>query len=100
MISRLPEELKDDPGGRHLGEFARVGPIDLVHLIYRPGPYERESSDYEFSRASVLERWEAGRRDLRDTLMHPEWLKRAGQATGATQYDLTQHTRVVSKVAQ
>jgi NTE family protein len=48
----------------------------------------------------VLERWEAGRRDLRDTLMHPEWLKRAGQAAGATQYDLTQHTRVVSKVAQ
>ena len=100
LIAKLPEDLKDDPEVHHLGEFARVAPIDLVHLIYRPGPYERESSDYEFSRASVLERWEAGRRDLRDTLMHPEWLKRAGQAAGATQYDLTQHTRVVSKVAQ
>ena len=100
LIAKLPEDLKDDPEVQHLGEFARVAPIDLVHLIYRPGPRERESLDYEFSRVSVLERWEAGRRDLRDTLMHPEWLKRAGQAAGATQYDLMQHTRAVSTVAQ
>ena len=100
LIAKLPEDLKDDPEVRHLWDVARVAPIDLVHLIYRPGPDERESLDYEFSRASVLERWEAGRRDLRDTLMHPEWLKRAGHEAGATQYDLTQHTRPVSKMAQ
>ena len=100
LIAKLPEDLKDDPEVRHLWDVARVAPIDLVHLIYRPGPDERESLDYEFSRASVLERWEAGRRDLRDTLMHPEWLKRAGHEAGATQYDLTQHTRPVSKLAQ
>ena len=100
LIAKLPEDLKDDPEVRHLDEFARVAPVDLVHLIYRPGPHERESLDYEFSRVSVLERWEAGRRDLRDTLMHPEWLKHAGQTSGATQYDLTQHTRAVSKAAE
>ena len=84
-----------------LGDVAQLPQaLDLVHLIYRPGPHERESLDYEFSRVSVLERWEAGRRDLRDTLMHPEWLKHAGQTSGATQYDLTQHTRAVSKAAE
>lgn len=100
LIAKLPETLRDDPEVRHLGEFARVAPVDLVHLIYRPGPYEGESLDYEFSRVSVLERWEAGRRDLRDTLMHPDWLKQAGSEVGATQYDLTKHSRPVSKVAQ
>ncbi len=100
LIAKLPKNLKNDPEVRHLGEFARAAPIDLAHLIYRPGLYERKSLDYEFSRASVLERWEAGRPDLRDTLMHPEWLKRAGQDAGATQYDLTQHTRAVTRAAQ
>lgn len=100
LIAKLPKALKDDPEVRHLEKFARVAPVDLVHLIYRPGPHEQESLDYEFSRVTVLERWEAGRRDLRDTLMHPEWLKHAGQDSGATQYDLTQHSRAVSKAAE
>lgn len=93
LLAKLPKELLDDPEVEHLANLTRVAPIDLVHLIYRQGQYELESKDYEFSRVSVLERWEAGRRDLRDTLTHPEWLKTAGRDSGATQYDLTQHSR-------
>ena len=93
LLAKLPQELLDDAEVRHLAEVTNVAPVDLVHLIYRQGPYELESKDYEFSRVSILERWEAGRRDLRDTLTHPEWLKSAGQTAGATQYDLTQHSR-------
>ena len=43
-------------------------PIEIVHLIYRDKPYELESKDYEFSRASVDEHWEAGLRDICNTL--------------------------------
>jgi NTE family protein len=85
---------------RHLEDFANVAPIDLVHLIYRQGPNERESKDYEFSRVSVLERWEAGRRDIMDTLTHPDWLKHAGRDSGATQYDLTKHSRALNPLAE
>ena len=60
-----------------------------MHLIYRQKPYELESKDYEFSRASVAEHWEAGLRDMRDTLCHPEWLKSTGLDDGVTQYDFT-----------
>ncbi len=100
LIAKLPHHLLDDPEVRHLKEFAEDAPMDLVHLIYRHGPDERESKDYEFSRVSVLQRWEAGRRDLRDVLQHPEWLKCAGDEGGTTQYDLAEHSRPINSFAE
>ncbi len=99
LIAKLPAHLLDDPEVRHLQAFAEEAPMDLVHLIYRQGPDERESKDYEFSRVSVLQRWEAGRRDLRDVLQHPEWLKCAGDPSGTTQYDLAEHSRPINRLA-
>ncbi len=64
-------------------------PVDIVHLIYRNKPYELDSKDYEFSRAMVREHWEAGMRDMRATVAHPEWLKRATE-NGITTYDLAE----------
>ncbi len=99
LIAKLPKHLLDDPEVRHLQAFAEEAPMDLVHLIYRQGPDERESKDYEFSRVSVLQRWEAGRRDLRDVLQHPEWLKCSGDSSGTTQYDLAEHSRPINRLA-
>lgn len=93
LLMRLPAQLKNNASVRHLADSMRAAPTDIVHLIYRQAPYELESKDYEFSRASVLEHWQAGRRDLRDTIAHPEWLKCSGLDDGVTQYDLTRHTR-------
>lgn len=93
LLKRLPRRLKDDASVRHLAESMRMAPTDIVHLIYRQASYELESKDYEFSRVSVLEHWQAGRRDMHDTIAHPEWLKSSGLDEGVTQYDLTQHTR-------
>jgi NTE family protein len=63
-----------------------------VHLIYRDKPYERDSKDYEFSRAMVEEHWLAGIRDMRNTIAHPEWLEKA-TADGVTTFDLTEPGR-------
>ena len=93
LLAKLPQHLKHDEDVLHLAEVARVAPIDIVQLIYRRASWELESKDYEFSRVSVLEHWQAGQRDMRDTLRHPEWLKASGLDDGVTQYDLTQHTR-------
>ena len=93
LLMKLPKSLKDDASVRSLAESMRVAPADIVHLIYRQATYELESKDYEFSRVSVLEHWQAGQRDMRDTIKHPEWLKSSGLEDGVTQYDLTQHTR-------
>lgn len=100
LMAKLPKHLLDDPEVRDLEAFANIGPMDLVHLIYRQGPEERESKDYEFSRVSVLERWEAGRQDMLDTITHPDWLKKAGRESGAMQYDLTRHSRALNPLAE
>lgn len=93
LIGKLPKPLKDDANVTQLLEAMRVDPTDIVQLIYRQASCELESKDYEFSRASVLEHWQAGQSDACDTIMHPEWLKSSGVDDGVTQYDLTQHTR-------
>jgi len=95
VLLKLPAELRDDADVRQLCESLRTAPTDIVHLIYRRAAYELESNDYEFSRESVLEHWQAGQCDLRDTLEHPDWLKSAGINAGVTQYDLTRHSRPV-----
>lgn len=100
LIAKLPKHMLDDPEVKHLRQFAQVAPLDIVHLIYRHGQQELESKDYEFSRVTMLERWAAGRRDMEDTLNHPDWLKCAGRAEGATQYDLTRHSRTLKESAQ
>jgi NTE family protein len=76
-----------------------VGALVCVKLFFCHGAEERESKDYEFSRVSVLERWEAGRRDMQDTINHPDWLKQAGRESGAMQYDLTRHSRQLNPLA-
>ncbi|RYF42411.1 MAG: patatin-like phospholipase family protein, partial [Comamonadaceae bacterium] len=64
-------------------------PIDIVHLIYRNRPYDLDSKDYEFSRTTVLEHWEAGMRDMRNTLAHPEWLQ-SETSNGVTTFDMSE----------
>ena len=93
LLAKLPEELRDTSAVRELRESLRTAPTDIVHLIYRKAAYELESKDYEFSRASVLEHWQAGQRDMRDTVTHPDWLKSSGIDAGVTQFDLTRHSR-------
>ncbi len=89
LMSKLPEQLRGDPSVSALCAQLRHEPIEIVHLIYRHRPYELDSKDYEFSRATVLDHWEAGLRDLRHTLSHPEWLERETRH-GVTTFDLSE----------
>jgi NTE family protein len=89
LIRKLPPQLRDDPDVRHLEARSSAPRVDVIHLIYRNRRYERDSKDYEFSRASVLEHWQAGWRDMRRTYEHPDWLARSGDVDiGVTAYDL------------
>src|SRR5258708_4647074 len=87
LIQKLPPELRNDPDVKHLEARSNSASVDIVHLIYRQKHYERESKDYEFSRASVLEHWQAGQRDMRHTFEHPDWLSKSSVDVGVTAYD-------------
>ena len=90
LIGKLPPVLRDDASVQAIRDQLDHEPIDIVHLIYRNKAYELDSKDYEFSRASVLEHWAAGARDMGQTLAHPELLERAAQVSGLTTFDLTE----------
>ena len=92
LIAKLPTRLRDDPEMKQLAAEHRCSHVDIVHLIYRQSRFEQESKDYEFSRATMLEHWHAGQRDMQRTVEHPDWLTRSNPDEGVTVYDLAHDT--------
>jgi NTE family protein len=88
MLAKLPAEMHEDPDAIALEKMCRCTHVDILHLINRRGGYSTSSKDYEFSRASMRWRWNAGLEDVRRSLAHPEWLKRSQLAEGIQVYDL------------
>ena len=89
LIAKLPPALRDDPDVRALARLRSGHAVDVVHLIYRSKHYESQSKDYEFSRLSMQEHWDAGRADMAHTLHDPRWLQRERSKTGVHVFDLT-----------
>ena len=78
-IERLLEKLPTNSGRRrcalHPAAMRAATRSSVVHLIYREKNYETQTKDYEFSRVSMDEHWQAGVNDTRRTLQHErEWL--------------------------
>jgi NTE family protein len=88
LIGKLPAKQRSHPDIQALVHANKSAHIDIVHLIYRQSPFELESKDYEFSRATVHEHWMAGQRDMQRTIAHPDLLMRARVDDGVTVYDL------------
>ena len=89
LVAKLPPVLADDPDVRALAAASREPAVTVVHVIYRRKPYETQSKDYEFSRASMHEHWQAGLADMAHTLSHPDWLARMPPEDGVHVLDLT-----------
>jgi NTE family protein len=92
LLDRLPEELRDSPDLARFQALASPHVYNIVHLIYRRKIYDGNSKDYEFSRPSIRERWQAGYDDTRRTLRHPEWLKTPPPDVGVVVHDLREET--------
>lgn len=90
VVKHLPAEMQDHPAVLDLMKHASPQQIDLVQLVYRPAVRALPSADYEFSRASVLERWRTGAADIRFCIDNPEWLHKTSSdaEAGVNVYDL------------
>ena len=76
LMEKLPPDLHDDPDYKLLhAELAKQRQITIAHLINRRFSHSANSKDYEFSRATVRELWQAGLEDMRRTCAHRDWLK-------------------------
>ncbi len=88
LLDQLPAELLDSEDGKLLRSVADRRVYQIVHLIYRAKPYEFQSKDYEFSRASMQDHWNTGYNDAIRTLRHPEALQRPTDRTGVATFDV------------
>ena len=88
LMAELPQKVRDRPDVKRLAATCHTGHIDIVHLIYRQSRFEQESKDYEFSRATMLQHWAAGQRDVQHSVAHPDWLAASSPNDGVTIYDL------------
>jgi NTE family protein len=88
LVAKLPRELQHDPDVMELGKSADPATVDIVHLIYRGGADELASTDYEFSRASIEERWRSGYADVMRVDQHRDWLVDSNPELGVRVYDV------------
>jgi NTE family protein len=97
LIGRLPDDLRDDPSVAQLREATEENTVTVVHLIYKSKNYETSSKDYDFSRLALLEHWEAGVRDVHQSMRHKEWLQRPQSDETMVTYDLSGEQSPVKK---
>ena len=89
------QELRDSEDGKLLR--SRCPRIDRGLSNRSPDlplqNYEGQSKDYDFSRRSMREHWQAGYNDAVRTLRHPEALQRPAERTAVATFDLAVNGR-------
>jgi len=100
LMAKLPASLRDDPDVKALARLRSERAVDVVHLIYRSKHYESQSKDFEFSRLSMQEHWDAGRADMAHTLHDPRWIKHERSESGVHVFDLTSDGAVATATAR
>ena len=90
LLERLPSEFDDHADVKLLRQATCNAAITIVHLIHRRKNYQSQSKDYEFSRRSIEDHWDAGRSDVVHTFENERWKKRAKPKDGVEVLDLAQ----------
>ena len=74
-LAKLPPSDLTEEERRLKDELSKLPDLTILQLIYQQKSYEGQTRDYDFSRASMEEHWQAGLEDTRRTLTHREWLE-------------------------
>ena len=91
LLRQLPDELRHSPEAELLRGEACEKVFNIVQIIYRARNYEGISKDYEFSRRTMEEHWQAGYHDCVRSLRHPEIMERPKDADGVFTFDIAEH---------
>ena len=81
-LKRVPKDLLTRDEQALIDSHAKLGLVNIVHLIYQHKNYEGHAKDYEFSGTSMREHWEMGLEDTQRTLRHRQWLLPPTDAEG------------------
>jgi NTE family protein len=87
LLRQMPAELRDSDDAKLLRGVANDKVCNIVHLIYRAKKYEGIAKDYEFSRRTMEEHWNAGYNNARATLANPKVLELPDRREGVRTFD-------------
>ncbi len=90
LSDHLPAAKKTSSELAPLVALGQERNVAIVHLIYRPANYEGPTKDYQFSRRSMLQHWQAGLDDAACTLKDTTWHTPPTDTLGIALYDCTQ----------
>jgi NTE family protein len=74
VLDRVSPEHRNDPWCKLAEELSCSKRYNIVHLIYRNKEYEGHYKDYQFGLSTMLQHWESGLEDIRNSLAQPGWL--------------------------
>ena len=89
LLDKLPDDLKHDPSVKFLRKASKENTVTVVHLIYKSKNYETSSKDYDFSHVAMVEHWNAGVRDVHQSMRHKDVLERPQSGETMIAYDMT-----------
>jgi NTE family protein len=87
LLPQMPPELAATPQARMLAEASDPALYNIVELIYRSPTFEGQCKDFEFSRRTMNDHWQAGFADAGTTLAHDEVLTLPGSGDNPAIYD-------------
>ena len=73
LLDRLPPEFEKDPAAAILEELWPERSLAIVQLINRRKAFHNSSSDYEFSRRTMLDHWASGGESVQKSLKKNDW---------------------------
>jgi NTE family protein len=89
LMKKLPPSLRDDPDYKLLKPISEhKRQIAIAHLINRRFATSTNAKDYEFSRTTMEELWDAGLQDVRRTCAHRSWGEAKQLISGVRVFDL------------
>lgn len=88
LLARMPESAMTDEDRALRDELADLPSVNIIQLVLQQSVWEGQARDYDFSLEAMLLHWEAGLRDTRLTLAHPERLVMPPAEVGIATYDV------------
>jgi len=99
LIELLPPDLAATPEAKRLYKMGCVTQMDIVQLIYRPLMPQGYQKDYEFSRATMTQRWGQGHGDAQVTLEAAPWLAPKTKEVGVRVFDVWHDLHAAKQLA-
>ncbi|MEI6002015.1 patatin-like phospholipase family protein [Paraburkholderia bengalensis] len=93
VLERVPPEHHDDPWCKLAEELSCSKRYNVIHLIYRNKEYEGHYKDYQFGLSTMLQHWESGLEDIRNSLAQPGWLEMPDNDSGFVTHDIHRDLR-------